>query len=230
LSHAAGLLERVRVRSRLTQEELARAGAGKMRSVPTLTPRAIPAGSLAQTTQPELVTDGGLLLRPWKSADAPVIMRIYADPDIQRWHGFAISNQGEAAEMIERWGRWWWAETGAHWAIVPAAGGEPVGRVGLRVIDTRQGVAEAIYSTAAAMRGHGIAPTALDTLATWAFSVGFHRLFLRHSTLNPASCRVAAKSGFDAEGTERGSELHTDGWHDMHVHARLAPGSCQAPC
>jgi len=39
---------------------------------------------------------------------------------------------------------------------------------------------------------------------------------------NPASCRVAVKSGFEAEGTERGAELHTDGWHDMHLHARIA--------
>jgi hypothetical protein len=30
------------------------------------------------------------------------------------------------------------------------------------------------------------------------------------------------KSGFEAEGTERGAELHTDGWHDMHLHARIA--------
>lgn len=197
--------------------------------MPTLVPYAIVPGSLARAPQPELVTDGGLLLRPWTTADAPAVMRMYADPDIQHWHGFAIGNQDEASAMVERWGRWWLAETGAHWAIVPVAGGEPVGRVGLRVMDTHQGVAEAIYSTAPAMRGHGIAPAALDALATWAFSAGFHRLFLRHSTRNPASCRVAAKSGFEAEGTERGSELHTDGWHDMHVHARLAPGHRQVP-
>jgi len=39
---------------------------------------------------------------------------------------------------------------------------------------------------------------------------------------------VAVKSGFEAEGTERGAELHTDGWHDMHLHARIAGPLCQA--
>jgi RimJ/RimL family protein N-acetyltransferase len=59
-------------------------------------------------------------------------------------------------------------------------------------------------------------------MASWAFLADFHRLYLRHSVANPASCRVALKSGFAAEGTERGAELHTDGWHDMHLHARIA--------
>ncbi len=45
-----------------------------------------------------------------------------------------------------------------------------------------------------------------------------HRLDLYHSVANPASCRVAEKAGYLCEGTMRGSCLHADGWHDMHVH------------
>jgi RimJ/RimL family protein N-acetyltransferase len=52
--------------------------------------------------------------------------------------------------------------------------------------------------------------------------VGLHRVQLDHSTLNHASCRVAAKAGFWFEGTRRGQALHEDGWHDMPMHARLA--------
>ena len=33
--------------------------------------------------------------------------------------------------------------------------------------------------------------------------------------------RVAAKAGFTAEGTLRSALLHADGWHDMHLHARV---------
>jgi RimJ/RimL family protein N-acetyltransferase len=33
---------------------------------------------------------------------------------------------------------------------------------------------------------------------------------------------VAAKAGFDLEGTLRSAMRHPDGWHDMHLHARLA--------
>ncbi|WP_297548795.1 GNAT family protein [Amycolatopsis sp.] len=50
---------------------------------------------------------------------------------------------------------------------------------------------------------------------------GLHRLDIQHSVANSASCRVAEKAGFTYEGTLRSSALHTDGWHDMHLHARV---------
>jgi RimJ/RimL family protein N-acetyltransferase len=60
-------------------------------------------------------------------------------------------------------------------------------------------------------------------LCRWAFEeAGFHRMGLEHSIGNPASSRVAVKAGFREEGIRRGAGLHADGWHDMHVHARLA--------
>ena len=40
-------------------------------------------------------------------------------------------------------------------------------------------------------------------------------------TLNPASCRIAENAGYPYEGTRRQQVLHQDGWHDMHLHARL---------
>ncbi|TWJ21843.1 acetyltransferase (GNAT) family protein [Micromonospora endolithica] len=71
-------------------------------------------------------------------------------------------------------------------------------------------------------RGHRVATRALTALTTWSFDVlGLHRLELSHSTANPASCRVAQGAGWPAEGTARGEGHHTDGWHDMHRHARL---------
>jgi ribosomal-protein-alanine N-acetyltransferase len=60
-------------------------------------------------------------------------------------------------------------------------------------------------------------------MAAWAFgTLGLHRIEANHSTANPASCRVAERAGFAAEGVKRGEALHADGWHDMHLHARLA--------
>jgi len=49
-----------------------------------------------------------------------------------------------------------------------------------------------------------------------------HRLELIHATDNHASCRAAAKAEFHVEGTMRRQGHHVDGWHDMHLHARLA--------
>ncbi|WP_326839311.1 GNAT family N-acetyltransferase [Rhodococcus sp. AQ5-07] len=52
---------------------------------------------------------------------------------------------------------------------------------------------------------------------------------LEHSIHNPRSCRVATKAGFNEEGVRRGSARHADGWHDMHVHARLRSDQPSAP-
>jgi RimJ/RimL family protein N-acetyltransferase len=53
-------------------------------------------------------------------------------------------------------------------------------------------------------------------------TVGLHRIELLHSTCNEASCSVAQKAGYLLEGTKRRHGLHVDGWHDMHLHARLS--------
>lgn len=59
-------------------------------------------------------------------------------------------------------------------------------------------------------------------MTAWAFDpLGLHRVELNHSTENAASCRVAQRAGFPLEGTKRREHRHSDGWHDMHVHARL---------
>jgi RimJ/RimL family protein N-acetyltransferase len=72
-------------------------------------------------------------------------------------------------------------------------------------------------------RGAAIATRATRRLSRWAFdALRLHRLFLVHSTENAAPCRVAALAGFGLEGTLRDYMLHTDGWHDVHMHGRVA--------
>ena len=84
------------------------------------------------------------------------------------------------------------------------------------------GVAGCGYWVLPAARGAGVASSALTALSAWALGeAGFHRLHVSHSTRNAASCRVAVKAGFLLEGTKRSDALHTDGRHDMHLHARL---------
>jgi len=68
----------------------------------------------------------------------------------------------------------------------------------------------------------GVAARATTTLTRWALDeIGLHRLELLHATANGASCKVAAKAGFVLEGTKRSAGWHQDGWHDMHLHARV---------
>ncbi|MEK8106761.1 GNAT family protein [Micromonospora sp. M12] len=65
---------------------------------------------------------------------------------------------------------------------------------------------------------------AVVRLTEWAFAdLGLHRVELCHAVANPASCRVADRAGYPAEGTLRESYRYGDGRrYDEHLHARLA--------
>ncbi|MFD4633218.1 GNAT family N-acetyltransferase [Streptomyces sp. NPDC058284] len=182
----------------------------------------VPAGTLARREQPALPVPGGLVLRPWTSADAPAVHEAFQDPVIQRWHARVSASESESRGWIEGWREAWGEEHDAYWAIADAGSDEVVGRVALRRIVLADGQAEMAYWTMPSARGRGVASRAVVALTEWAFDeVGLHRLELTHSTANEASCRVALKTGFTAEGTKRSALLHEDGWHDMHLHARI---------
>ena len=187
--------------------------------MPDLVPHVLPAGALGSGPQPALPA-GDLLLRPWEPGDAPALVAAYADPGVQHWNGSTMDD-AEARAYAQVWAEDWQAERRAGWAVV--RGDELAGRITLRDIDHEQGCAEVTYWVVASARGTGVAPAAVEALCAWAFDeAGFHRLELQHSTGNPASCRVAEKTGFALEGTKVRSLLHDDGWHDMHLHGRVS--------
>jgi [ribosomal protein S5]-alanine N-acetyltransferase len=189
--------------------------------VPRLVPPALPADRLAACGQP--VLDGGdLVLRPFTSEDAPFVVDAYGDPAIQHWHSHRYDSVAEAAEWItEMPGRWQSGSKG-NWLVEQRPGGGPVGRVGAH-FELREGWAEVSYWVAPRHRGGGVAPAAVGLAARWLLGdLGLRRLELRHATENAASCRVAAKAGFALEGTLGGAQCLADGWHDLHLHARLA--------
>ncbi|MES5822360.1 GNAT family protein [Streptomyces sp. RG80] len=190
--------------------------------MPHLIGPVVPAGTLSGTPQPALPTGDGLVLRPWRPEDAPAVHTAFQDPLLHQWHARRAGSVEEAAEWIEEWREVWQGERAAQWAVADAETDRLLGRVGLRAIELGEGVAELAYWTTAAARGRGVAVRATAALTRWAFDeIGFHRLELMHATANQASCRVAHKAGFALEGTKRSAVLHPDGWHDMHLHARV---------
>jgi len=192
--------------------------------VPRLISPALPAGALAALVQPVLPADG-LVLRPWAPADADTVLAAYGDPGIQRWHARTMTAE-EAAAWVEAWPDRWRAESGAGWAVT--RDGAVVGQLSLRRVDLGEGLGEISYWVLPEARGSGIAPRALRALCGWAFGeLGLHRLEIAHSQANAASCRVAGRAGFPLEGTKRREALHADGWHDMHLHARLSDDPLQ---
>lgn len=190
--------------------------------MPYLNSPVVPAGTLARVPQPSLPGGDGLLLRPWQAKDAPGVYAAFQDPLMHQWHIRSADSEEEVAGWIAQWQSCWKDENQAQWAVVDADTDELLGRVALRRILLGDGCAEVAYWTVARARGRGVAVRATATLSRWAFEeVGLHRLELSHATANEASCRVAVKAGFAAEGTRRSALLHRDGWHDMHLHARV---------
>lgn len=170
--------------------------------------------------QPTLVDDG-LTIRPWHPDDAVTVFDAYQDPAIRHWHVKSMSGPDEAAQWIEARAHQWEREVGADWAIADDA--FLVGRVSIGKLDLHEGLGDIAYWVLPRARGRGLAFRAVRAVTTWAFEVlSLHRLELVHSTANLASCRTATKAGYDLEGTKRQHLRHPDGWHDMHLHARIA--------
>jgi RimJ/RimL family protein N-acetyltransferase len=146
----------------------------------------------------------------------------FPDTLMPRWHIRSADSAQEVAGWITQWRNGWKDERQAQWAVVDADTDDLLGRVALRRILLGDGCAEVAYWTVARARGRGVAVRATVALSRWAFGeIGLHRLELSHATANEASCRVAVKAGFAPEGTRRSALLHPDGWHDMHLHARV---------
>jgi [ribosomal protein S5]-alanine N-acetyltransferase len=187
--------------------------------MPELVPPVVAAGGLSGSAQPSLAANG-LTLRPWIYEDAGALVEAYADPEIQRWHVRSM-DEAEARDWVAERDLRWRDELGVDWAIADGSG--VLGRVGFRSLNLVDGRAEAAYWVLPHARGRGVAGRALHVASDWMLDeIGFHRLELMHSPDNTASCRVADKAGYVEEGIQRETVLHTDGWHDMHVHIRLA--------
>ncbi|MCX4821020.1 GNAT family N-acetyltransferase [Streptomyces sp. NBC_01142] len=194
--------------------------------MPSLVAPAMSVGHLAESDQPTLPVGDDVLLRPWLLTDAAAVREAFQDPAIQRWHVRRADSLDEAREWIEGWRSGWREETGAHWAVVDAESDTLLGRVALKSLVLTDGKAELAYWMVPSARGGGLCPRAVMVLTRWALGKGgFHRIELEHSTANRPSCRVAIKAGFEEEGIRRRAWLHADGWHDVHLHARIRQDS-----
>ncbi|WP_189045195.1 GNAT family N-acetyltransferase [Micromonospora sonchi] len=169
------------------------------------------------------LTGPGLLLRPWRDADAAAVLEVLRDPAITQWNPQGDVNDLEAARRwVRRRADW---SGGSHIALAvvdPAAPETLSGSVSLHRI--QDGDASIGYWTSPTARGRGLASAAVARLTTWAFAeLGLYRIELCHAVPNSASCRVAERAGYLAEGTLRQSYRYGDGRrYDEHLHARLA--------
>ncbi|MEU4542026.1 GNAT family N-acetyltransferase [Nonomuraea dietziae] len=154
-------------------------------------------------------------LREWTAGDADRVLEAFRSEDMRAQSGEPIRTLDDAVRWIEGW-----QDRGHAFAV--ELDGLVVGNVAVTGID-RHGNGWVSYWTTAQARGRGVAARAAGLLAEWAFTErGLFRLELGHRTNNPASCRVAVRAGFVAEGIERGKLLYDGVRYDVERHARLA--------
>jgi len=178
------------------------------------------------TGDPPELTDGRLLVRPWRSEDASWLVVVCQDPEIQRWtrvpspytDGDAVRFVTDLAPSAWRDGRGW------HAAITDAATGDGLGAVGVVPVPGLQGVAEVGYYAAAHRRRRGVASGAVALVVEWVWSAtDLARLELHVDPRNRASAAVAVRCGFSLDGVLADRGVHRGERHDVAVYSLLRP-------
>ncbi len=166
----------------------------------------------------------GLLLRPWRDADAPVVLRGLTDPEFRRWNTTksSFTDEADALRYVQERTRGWRRGDLASFAVLED--GAVLGSVALNRLDWWMRSGRASYWTLPEARGRRVASRALEACSRWALcELGLHRLELGHAIGNTASCAVARNCSYALEGTLRGAMLDPDGgFREMHLHARVA--------
>ncbi|MFE7559258.1 GNAT family N-acetyltransferase [Kitasatospora sp. NPDC057500] len=143
----------------------------------------------------------GLLLRPFRAADAPALIDVHRDPVLRRYVRNRVTGPDDAARWLEAEDRG--RREGNRYSFAVLEEGALVGQVVLKRGAPGSAGSEVGYWTAAAARGRGVAPRALAALTAWAAEAfaadGLVRLDLFHEGDNAASCRVAEKAGYPFE-------------------------------
>ncbi|PWR05480.1 GNAT family N-acetyltransferase [Micromonospora acroterricola] len=172
-----------------------------------------------EATSPELV------LRPWREDDLDALVEAYRDPVLQRWTRYPVQTADQGRQWLERTRQDWDDGRRLSFAVLEdgADGPQLVANVVLKGVTPGVTVAEVGYWTAAWARGRGVAPRAVTALSRWAFEqfTGLERLDLLHQVDNPASCRVAEKSGYLFQEV---LPAYPPFPRDGHRHALTAPG------
>ena len=163
------------------------------------------------------------LLRPWQDDDAAALRSaVVTTPDLVTQLPVAALDTHDACAAFIGEHLTPSRDGGRNLAIV--LDGVAVGNVGMSAVDRRHGTAWVFYWVAASARGRGLAARALSTVAAHALDPAgddLFRLELGHRVNNPASCAVATRAGFVAEGVERAKLAYGSERFDVETHARL---------
>ncbi|WP_106581013.1 GNAT family N-acetyltransferase [Murinocardiopsis flavida] len=169
-----------------------------------------------------------LTLRAFTENDIDDVHRGASHPSVQAW--IPLPSPGEAytrADAVE----WCLSRApylrvsgdGQQWCAIRTDTGAFAGSFGLTRTDWRTGTTEVGYWVDPRWHGNGFAPEAVYALVRWAIEeLRFERVELKAAVGNTASRRVAEKTGFSYEGTERNAMPLHAGRTDLAVYSVIA--------
>ena len=180
---------------------------------------------MARLPAPEIgLSDGVVLLRPWRDSDVPQLVEACKDAQIPLWTAAQYPYTEEHARA---------------WVRGDIGGAEPPGdRVSFAVAEPdedarllaamsiqrifRGKTGEIGYWTAPWARGRGVMTSAVRLLARWSFAeFELRRIELIIAVENTGSNRVAEKAGFTNEGVLRQYRENKGIWRDHYMWSLL---------
>ncbi|KUO16789.1 GNAT family N-acetyltransferase [Streptomyces dysideae] len=168
------------------------------------------------------LTDGVVLLRPMRPADAAAVARAGDDPEVARWTPFpAPFTEADARAWIEGQER-----AGTIDLVVTDRDddSEVLGWVGLHDADLTQRRAELGIWLAAASRGRGVGRRAISLLTDWGFrELGLLRIAALCLSGNTVGRRAMQAAGFVPEGVLRAYEDVKGVRHDTAILGMVHP-------
>lgn len=154
----------------------------------------------------EPLVDGPTALRSWRDSDLPQLVSICQDPEIPRWTRVPerFSEADGRAYLLSRYDAIRSGAT-APFAIVDADdNGRVLGSTSLFRLNWDHLRGEVGYWLGRDARGRGHVTRAVGLICRFGFdSMGLERIELYAGTGNPASQRVAERSGFEREAVVR---------------------------
>jgi RimJ/RimL family protein N-acetyltransferase len=156
-------------------------------------------------------------------AHVPQLLGLTGDPDVVRFTRVpAGADETFVRGWITRYEGGWDDGSRAGFAIRDGDG-DFLGFAAMVELDLEHREAEIGYMVVPAARGRGVAPRAVELLTRWGFDeLDLLRLELRIEVENPASERVAARTGYVRDGVLRNVHLKDGLRGDLGVWSRLS--------
>jgi ribosomal-protein-serine acetyltransferase len=168
------------------------------------------------------LTDGSILLRPYRLSDAQPLYEAVREslPELLPWMPWAHADYSpeESKKWIEYCARTWAKGKEYNFAILDAKDGSLLGGCGLNQVKRRARFANLGYWVRSKCTGKGIATAAALLVERFGFNeLGLTRIEIGAAASNSASLRVAEKLGATRQGIQKRKIAFRDKVYDRQV-------------